>query len=541
VAVARLKFANPLPLVSLKHNPYQVAFMAARRLRVCQNGHQWIYTYTGTVPNLTCPHCGAPSKRGFRRFLLRAGRRGGKTRICALAMIEELTIPYVRWWAAAPTYPMLNDYVLPAFFQQIPQAWLDHPQTDWSESELTLTLPQRAQAQFRSLEDVDRGRGPGLHGLWLDEISLLTLKHWETIRPTLTENRGILIAGTTPRGPDWVHESFYQAAERGQPGFWATHYSTLDNPIIDPEEIEEARASMTDLMFRQEYMADIVTFTGAIYGEILGPCVIEGTEADLRHYFPEWPRLDLSRPSVTGIDPGTDHPFAGLHLVASPRGLVVVGEYEQSNKPYAIHAQRIQDMRRGFDSRVGIDRSQAQAGIELALYGLFTQTADNDVVAGINRVSAWMLASGARKVMGSDQIARPAGLVIPRSLAPKLIKRLEAYRWADNTNRDGSTKRELVHKKDDDLCDALRYALMTYPALPATDPVLTAPNRELVGMPDKMRLEIERIRRIEAQEKRQALEAMAVDGVGEGLIPLADDVLSEYEIGQWGPMGDFNR
>lgn len=499
MAIARLKLANPIPLVSLKHNPYQVAFMDARRLRVCPAGHQWRFAYSGTPLDLACPVCGTLSERGFRRFLLRAGRRGGKTRICALAMIEELTIPMVQWWAAAPSYPMLNDFVLPAFFKQMPQAWLDDPRTDWSESELTLILPNKSIAQFRSLEDPERGRGPGLHGLWLDEICLLTLKHWETIRPTLTENRGILLAGTTPKGDDWVNETFYAAAESGKPGFWATHYSTLDNPIIEADEVEEARSSMTELMFRQEYLADIVTFTGAIYGDILQPAIIDGTDDEMRHYFPEWPALDLSRGSVTGIDPGTDHPFAGVHLVASPRGLVIVGEYEERNKPYMLHASAIQAMRRGFASRTGIDRSQAQAQIELAQYGLFTVPAENDVVAGINRVSAWLLASR------STLNGLPRGLVLPKRCCPKLIKRLQAYRWDESGKRDGSTKhRELVYKKGDDLPDALRYGLMTWPELPRTDPSQSdGRRRDLAGMPDDTRLELERMRRIEDAEQRE--------------------------------------
>jgi hypothetical protein len=494
MAIARLKLANPLPLVRLQHNPYQVAFMDARRVRVCPNGHQWRFTYSGALPDLHCPVCGQDSQRGYRRFLLRAGRRGGKTRICALAMIEELTVPLVHWWAGAPTYPELNDYVLPAFFKQLPQQWLDDPRTDWSESELTLILPNKSIAQFRSLDDPERGRGPGLNGLWLDEVAKMQHLTWETIRPTLTENRGILIAGTTPKGEDWVHEHLYEPAAAGKPGFWATHYTTLDNPIIDPEEIEEARASMTDLMFRQEYMADIVTFTGAIYGDILGPALIDGTDQEMRHYFPEWPNVDPSRTAITGTDPGTDHPFAGVHVVASPRGLVCVGDYEDRNKPYMLHATAIQALRRGSQSRVAIDRSQAQAQIELAQYGLYTVPAENDVVAGINRVSAWLLASRAR----SEGL--PTGLVLPKSCCPTLIKRLQAYRWAENKHKDGSTgPRELVFKKNDDLPDALRYALMTYPVLPKGDPQAVGNKpRDLAGMPDNVRLEIERVRRHDA-------------------------------------------
>jgi hypothetical protein len=506
VAVQRLKLANPHPLVALKHNPYQVAFMEAVAVRTCAAGHKWVHPYDGTTATMICPICKTGGQRGFKRFLLRAGRRGGKTRIGAVASIRETSVPLSTGWCCAPTYTELEDFVLPAFFKQIPQVWLDDPRTDWSESEYTLILPNRAITQFRSLEDPERGRGPGLGWLWIDEICKLTLKHWETIRPTLTEQRGILIGTTTPKGEDWVHEAFYVPAEEGRPGYWACHYTTLDNPIIDPEEVEEARSSMSELMFRQEYLADIVTFTGAIYGEYVPHCEIAGTDEEMKHYFPEWPNLDLSRPAITGLDPGTDHPFAGVHLVHSPRGLVVVGEYEERNRVYQLHSAEIQQMRRGFSGcRVGIDRSQAQAMLELAMYGLFTTEADNDVVAGINRVASWMIASKHKP----GQL--PAGLVLPRSCCPKLIKRLKSYRWAEQDKRDGSThNRELVYKKHDDLPDALRYALMLYPERPKSDPIHTK-SRDLSGMPDNTRLELERMRRIEELERKKTEEERQLD------------------------------
>ena len=40
----------------------------------------------------------------------------------ALAVVEELTIPNVWWWASAPTYRDLEDFVMPAFFAQVPEA-----------------------------------------------------------------------------------------------------------------------------------------------------------------------------------------------------------------------------------------------------------------------------------------------------------------------------------------------------------------------------------------------------------------------------------
>ena len=552
MAVSRLKFANPDPLVTLKHHPYQIAFMHARRLRVCAKGHQW-----SILEGKDCPTCMAdyraanivltdgppvpldtpadggpiiamPGTRAFRFFYLRAGRRGGKTRIGALSVIEELAMnPGSWWWCCAPTFPELEDFVLPAFFQQLPQAWVDHPDTEWNETQRTLRLPNGSVAQFRSLEDPDRARGPGLNGLWIDEVCKLTKKHWETARPMLSDRLGIFIGTTTPKGEDWANEVFFEPAEDGRPGYWACEYESSDNPGFPREEQEEARQMMTPEMYDQEYRAKIVNFTGAIYGTLVTKGEIEGTDEEMRAYFPDWPRLDPSYASVTGLDPGTDHPFAGVHLVASPMGLVAVGEYEARSRPFMLHAQHLQAMRRGMASRVGIDRSQAQAQIELAQHGLFTMPAENDVIAGIQRVSAWML--GNHTPVGST-LPR-GGLILPRRLVPLLIRRLKSYRWADNERKDGSTKRELVYKKNDDLPDALRYALMTWPHLPKTHPTGGIPKRDISMLSPQAQADVERMRRVEDAAQRSST---AVVGLG-----LFDDTGEDSGPPVEG-MGDFS-
>lgn len=488
--------------------------MQARRLRVCPAGHTWDFL---AHQDPSCPTCGGKAGRAYASLLLRAGRRGGKTRAGALAVIEEAAQPNKRIWCCAPTYPKLNDYVLPAFFQQMPQAWLAHRDTDWSESELTLTLPNRTQVQFRSLEDPDRGRGPGLDVLWIDEICELSLKHWETIEPALADRGGIAIFTTSPKGEDWVHETFYEPAEKAEPGYWACSFTTLDNPSISPEFVARARARMSPLMFRQEYLAEIVTFTGAIYGDAVDRCVIEGTDAEMQFYFPEWPALDIHRPFALGLDPGTDHPFAAVPLVASPKGLVVTDYYEERNRPYQLHAEHILPMLRGLTGRHGIDRSQAQGQIELAQYGLFTMPAENDVIAGINRVTAWMLAAKRTP----EQPLPVGGLVLPRRYCSRLIKSLRAYRWAENNKKDGQTSGELVYKKNDDGCDGLRYGLMIYPTLPADHPLHADGQRRNLAatdLPENVRHDIERERKSrDAEANEDGLEAISDDYVADGM------------------------
>lgn len=520
--MARVPDYSDQPLVRLQKHIYQIAFMEARRLRVCVQHHQWSVLEHGGPE---CPYCGAKASRAYRNFLLRAGRRGGKTRIGALGLIEELTIPNVWWWACSPTYPELKDVVIPAFFAQLPREWAEHPRTDWSASDLTLKLPNGSICQFRSLDDPERSRGPGLDGAWIDEVCKLTRYHLDVLTPALADKEGILLLTTTPKGRDFVHEDYWEKYEDGVPGYWATTYRSIDNPFMTAEKVAPYKASMSETMYRQEFEADIVTFLGAIYGEYVTPCIIEGTDEEMKWYFSEWPAIDVMRPSIAGLDPGTDHPFAFTQLVGSPRALVCIGEHEERQKPYQHHVHKIRGVTRGLVSKCGIDRSQAQAQIELAQYAFYTVPAENDVSAGINRVTAWMM----KTRLDPTSKLPVKGLVLPKRYCPKLIKRLQNYRWADSEKKDGSTKaNELVYKRDDDLPDALRYALMTYPILPTADPEWVAGSiRDISLLPDHVQNDIARLRRYDkaAREDHAALER---DGGGMG-----DFFGSSQEGGDW--------
>lgn len=511
--MARTRLTNPQPLISLLYNPYQVAFLLARRLRACsalcsdEKGER--FTWSMLDHGNTCPRCSSPGIRPYRRFYLRAGRRGGKTRVGALSAIEECTIPYSIGWCCAPTYPELEDYVLPAFFSQLPSEWFDHPATEWSEDRLSLILPNKAQVHFRSLDDPNRGTGPGLDWVWIDEARKIQELAWDILRPALTEKKGIAFLTSSPEwGEDWTHQRFFSPAEEGRPGFWATTYKTIDNPIIDPAEVEEARQTMPPELFRREYEASIEYPTGTIYGEHLNAC--DADDDEIRKWIPEWPRIDSSRSAIVGIDPGTDHPFASTLLIPTSNGLVVAAEYCERNKPYALHAMGLKTMVGALQPRWGVDRSAKQAAIELAQHSIYAQTTGlggpGSVAAGIQRVFAWM-AKGRLK--------------IARSKCPRLLKELRNYRWAElQENPKGLPKDAIPFKKGDDLCDALRYSVMLWPELPSEilAPAGFRENRDLTSGPEHLVL------KFKAEIERNKVE----DPTDDGLVRVTDDFSVQF-------------
>ena len=528
--MARTRLTNPRPIAELLYNPYQQAFLTARRARVCPQvcsvtegdlatsvgmplvGSRFMWSM---LDSLVCPKCGALGSRPYRRFYLRAGRRGGKTRIGAQSAVEECTVPYSQGWCCAPSYPELEDYVIPAFFSLLPSEWFDHPSTEWSEERLTLRLPNMAEVGFRSLDNPNRGAGPGLHWAWLDEGRKIQELAWQILRPALTEHKGIAFVTSSPDwGEDWCHRTFWLPALEGKAGYWATTYATKDNPIIDPAEVEEARSSMPPDLFRREYEATVEYPQGTIYGDVIDRCLVN--DDGMREYIPEWPEIHPSRPVLAPLDPGTDHPFAALAIVVTPRGLALVNEYEQRQKSYLYHATELKKMVTGLTPRWGIDKSQAQAAIELAQYGIFAAGAENDVDAGIQRVYAWM-ASGR--------------MAIHVTRCPKLVARLRQYRWADVPETKRGQLAPVPFKKDDDLPDALRYGCMMWPELPTSaeaEKFLTAKGRNLAVLPAAMRDTIERNHEPEPSEDGLVRVTDNWEPMADRDYPLTDPALGDF-------------
>jgi hypothetical protein len=466
--MAREVQGNPTGQITLLHNPHQEAFWHALEQQTRSGRHAW------------------------HRLCLFAGRRGGKTRAGAIAAAKKMRVPHSWGWICAPTYPDLHDFVIPEVFRTIPHAWIGN----WSEQHYELELKNYAKCQFRSLEDPDKARGPGLDWGWIDETRKVAELAWKTMLPALTDKGGQAWFTTSPNGFDWCYDSFWVPAKTGVPGYWAVKYKTADNPIFQTAdgraELEDARRSMDPLFYQQEFEADFVTFTGAIYGATINAGLLR-TDDDIRRVIPEWPRIDPSRDCYLGLDPGTDHPFAALLAICVPKGIVLIGEYLERNKPIGDHVNglhrllAIDNPAKPFQPICwAIDKSQKQFAIELAQHHIYATAAENSLENGIRRVQTWI---------------HTGQLFILADRCPRTIEQLRGYRWAENTKPDGQALKERVIKRHDDLPDALRYLLMAGPTLPDVPIQSSDGLRSTADLPQDVRWQIERSQRITRLER----------------------------------------
>ena len=182
-----------------------------------------------------------------------AGRRCGKSRLAATALIiEGLRCP-------AGSAVM---YVAPTNGQARQIIWdvlLEIGREVISSSHINnqdITLINGAKIYVRGADRPDTLRGVSLTFVVLDEVADIKPEAWEqVIRAALSDKKGRGLFIGTPKGRNWFYDMYKLGLEEEDPEWKSWHFTTADNPLIDPKEIENAKKTMSTFAFNQEYKA----------------------------------------------------------------------------------------------------------------------------------------------------------------------------------------------------------------------------------------------------------------------------------------------
>lgn len=190
---------------------------------------------------------------GARFRVLACGRRWGKTRLGVAMCIETASKGGRAWWIA-PSYKLAA-----VGWRGVRNLAAQIPSVQIREGERLLTFPGGGTVQVRSADDPQSLRGEGLDFAVLDECAYMKPEAWtEALRPALSDRKGGALFISTPRGLNWFRDLWLlgQLPEQSEWRSWS--FKTVDNPFIDPAEIEAARAILPSRVFRQEYEADFM-------------------------------------------------------------------------------------------------------------------------------------------------------------------------------------------------------------------------------------------------------------------------------------------
>ena len=182
-----------------------------------------------------------------------AGRRCGKSRLAATTLIiEALKCPpgsavlYV-----APTNGQARQIIWDVLME-IGREVIANSHIN----QMDITMINGAKIYVRGADRPDTLRGVSLTYAVLDEVADIKPEAWEqVIRASLSDKKGRAIFIGTPKGRNWFYD-LYKLGQNETDSDWKSwHFTTKDNPLIDPTEIESAKKTLSSFAFKQEYLA----------------------------------------------------------------------------------------------------------------------------------------------------------------------------------------------------------------------------------------------------------------------------------------------
>jgi hypothetical protein len=248
-----------------------------------------------------------------KRKVIRAGRRGGKTVGIGVYAVQRF-LAGRRVLYAAPTSEQIQ-----RFWVTVTRALamgVDKKALYKNESEHILErkgTEQRIRA--KTAWNADSLRGDYADELLLDEWQLMNEDAWGVVgAPMLLDNNGNATFIYTPpslrsrsvsKADDPQHAAkLFKKAQllaKTDPLRWATfHFSSVDNPYISREALDEITSDMTDLAYRMEILAeDIDQAPGALWTR-------ESIESNRVIEAPELTKIVVAVDPTTSADGGGD-------------------------------------------------------------------------------------------------------------------------------------------------------------------------------------------------------------------------------------------
>ncbi len=184
--------------------------------------------------------------------VIAAGRRTGKSRLAAwMLILRALSDTKGHVFYVAPTQGQARDIMWQMLLE------LGHNVIASSHvNNLQIKLINGAVIALKGADRPETMRGVSLKFLVMDEYADMKPEVWEQIlRPALADQKGDALFIGTPMGRNHFYELYTYACVSDDPSFAGFHFTSYDNPLLDPEEIEAAQKSMSAFSFRQEFMA----------------------------------------------------------------------------------------------------------------------------------------------------------------------------------------------------------------------------------------------------------------------------------------------
>ena len=193
-----------------------------------------------------------------------------------------------------------------------------------NKSELTITFINGSVIYFRSGEREDTLRGYTLHYLVVDESAYIKNEVWNTVlRPTVLVNGKKVLFISTPKGRNWFYDVAMRGYSEDYPQYKTFHATSFDTPFITIDELDEAKLSLPESIYRQEILAEFIDDGGEVFSSIKSNCTLTS-----------YPPLINGEKYYAGLDFGRQQDYTVLTIVNSKGEMVAF--YRERQKSWDI-------------------------------------------------------------------------------------------------------------------------------------------------------------------------------------------------------------
>lgn len=197
----------------------------------------------------------------LRTIVLCAGRRFGKSALCAYLALKVLLGKNKKVWIVSPSY----DLSLKVFNYLV--RWFSIVAPSQTKGITYRPTPKIKTArgsilECKSAENPTSLLGEELDLMIVDEAARIDRRIYEQfLFPTLSSRQGKVVFISTPLGKNWFYEQYEKAREMGG----AFTFPSKDNPTFPQEEWEYSQKNLPDHVFQQEYQAQFLDDSTAVF------------------------------------------------------------------------------------------------------------------------------------------------------------------------------------------------------------------------------------------------------------------------------------
>jgi len=388
------------------------------------------------------------SKARFRVVV--AGRRWGKSLLAAKEAETMLLLPKTRGWVVSKTYDLGEKVFREIYKTLILKFKLKTIKKSYSpkSGSMYLEFPWGSVVEVKSAEHPDSLIGEGLDWVVFDECASCKGLIWEQyLRPTLSDKNGWALFISTPRGYNWLYELWKRGNDPNYPEWESFKFPSWDNPYLSKEDIDEAKRTLSETVFEQEYGASFNFSLGQVYKEF---------DTDIHVISEKELFIDPNWPRYRSIDFGYENPFVCLYITVDPEDRVIIyDEYYQRHRTTEQHAenmleeerkasQKLQDLGVNINQRdiyefTTCDPSAASARATLFENGIKTIAPRSNIIEGLELV---------RQQLKIRSDGKPGLYVSSRCV--NTIKEFSLYSYNDSMSEEPV-------KENDHAMDCLRY------------------------------------------------------------------------------------